>query len=98
MHGQVTCALLHLDKGRVNTATKIAEELGKNKSRHPHLRSLLRHLDSLGQTLAASSEPTGIEWLERFWIRLGQCLAIPSYCGSSTSIYDKRFAKTRLEG
>ena len=63
MHGQVTCALLHLDKGRVNTATKIAEELGKNKSRHPHLRSLLRHLDSLGQTLAASSEPTGIEWL-----------------------------------
>ena len=63
MHGQVTCALLHLDRGRVNTATKIAEELGKNKSRHPHLRSLLRHLDSLGQTLAASSEPTGIEWL-----------------------------------
>ena len=63
MHGQVTCALLHLDQGRVNTATKIAEELGKNKSRHPHLRSLLRHLDSLGQTLAASSEPTGIEWL-----------------------------------
>ena len=63
MHGQVTCALLHLDEGRVNTATKIAEELGKNKSRHPHLRSLLRHLDSLGQTLAASSEPTGIEWL-----------------------------------
>lgn len=63
MHGQVTCALLHLDQGRINTATKIAEELGKNKSRHPHLRSLLRHLDSLGQTLAASSEPTGIEWL-----------------------------------
>ena len=63
VHGNVVCALLHLDEGRVLTATNIAENLAKNQSRHPHLRSLLRHLESIGQTISASSEPTGIEWL-----------------------------------
>lgn len=56
-------SLLHLDEGRINTATNIAEKLGKNRSRHPHLRSLLRYLESIGETISASSEPTGIEWL-----------------------------------
>ena len=63
VHGNVVCALLHLDEGRILTATNIAENLAKNQSRHPHLRSLLRHLESIGQTISASSEPTGIEWL-----------------------------------
>jgi hypothetical protein len=62
-HGEVVRSLLHLDEGRVNTATNIAEKLGSNRSRHPHLRSLLRHLESRGETISASSEPTGIEWL-----------------------------------
>jgi len=62
-HGDVVRSLLHLDEGRVNTATNIAEKLGENRSRHPHLRSLLRHLESIGETISASSEPTGIEWL-----------------------------------
>jgi hypothetical protein len=62
-HGEVVRSLLHLDEGRVNTATNIAEKLGENQSRHPHLRSLLRHLESIGETISASSEPTGIEWL-----------------------------------
>jgi len=63
IHGNVVCALLHLDEGRILTATNIAENLAKTQSRHPHLRSLLRHLESIGQTISASSEPTGIEWL-----------------------------------
>ena len=62
-HGEVVRSLLHLDEGRINTATNIAEKLGKNRSRHPHLRSLLRYLESIGETISASSEPTGIEWL-----------------------------------
>ncbi len=62
-HGEVVKSLLHLDSGRVNTATSIAESLGKERSRHPHLRSLLRYLESIGETVSASSEPTGIEWL-----------------------------------
>ena len=63
VHGGVVTALLHLDEGRVLTATSIAEKLAKQQSRHPHLRSLLRHLESIGETISASSEPTGIEWL-----------------------------------
>ena len=63
VHGGVVCALLHLDEGRVLTATNMAENLAKQQSRHPHLRSLLRHLESIGETISASSEPTGIEWL-----------------------------------
>ena len=63
VHGNVVCALLHLDEGRKNTATRIAEDLAKKQSRHPHLRSLLRYMESIGQTVSASSEPTGIEWL-----------------------------------
>ena len=63
IHGNVVCALLHLDEGRILTATNIAKTLAKTKSRHPHLRSLLRHLESIGHTVSASSEPTGIEWL-----------------------------------
>ncbi len=63
VHGGVVCALLHLDEGRVLTATNIAENLAKNQSRHPHLRSLLRHLESIGEAISATSEPTGIEWL-----------------------------------
>lgn len=63
VHGNVVCALLHLDEGRTNTAAKIAQNLAKQQSRHPHLRSLLRHLASLGETISASSETTGIEWL-----------------------------------
>ena len=62
-HGDVVRSLLHLDEGRINTATNIAESLGKDRSRHPHLRSLLRYLESVGETISASSEPTGIEWL-----------------------------------
>jgi hypothetical protein len=62
-HGEVVRSLLHLDEGRINTATNIAESLGKERSRHPHLRSLLRYLESVGETISASSEPTGIEWL-----------------------------------
>ncbi len=62
-HGKVVCALLHLDDGRTNTATKISEDLAKKQSRHPHLRSLLRHMESIGETVSASSEPTGIQWL-----------------------------------
>ena len=63
VHGNVVCALLHLDEGRVLTATKIAKSLAKTQSRHPHLRSLLRHLESIGHTISASSETTGIEWI-----------------------------------
>lgn len=63
LYGSVVCALLHLDEGRSLTATRMAEDLAKSQPRHPHLRSLLRHLESIGQTVSASSEPTGIEWL-----------------------------------
>ena len=63
VHGNVVCALLHLDEGRTNTAVKIAQNLAKQQPRHPHLRSLLRHLESIGETVSASSETTGIEWL-----------------------------------
>jgi len=63
VHGNVVCALLHLDEGRILTATNIAKTLAQTKSRHPHLRSLLRHLESIGHTISASSETTGIEWL-----------------------------------
>ena len=63
LYGSVVCALLHLDEGRSLTATRTAEDLAKSQPRHPHLRSLLRHLESIGQTVSASSEPTGIEWL-----------------------------------
>jgi hypothetical protein len=62
-HADVVRSLLHLDEGRVNTATNIAESLGMGRSRHPHLRSLLRYLESIGETISASSEPTGIQWL-----------------------------------
>ena len=35
VHGGVVTALLHLDEGRVLTATSIAEKLAKQQSRHP---------------------------------------------------------------
>ena len=51
VHGNVVCALLHLDEGRILTATNIAKTLAKTKSRHPHLRSLLRPVSYTHLTL-----------------------------------------------
>jgi hypothetical protein len=64
LHGQAVRILLHLDAGRVATAGSLANALPQSASRHPHMRAVLAHLETLGQAELPATEQTGMTWLD----------------------------------
>jgi hypothetical protein len=51
-HGNLIRALINYDEGRINTAADMTEKLFDTNSRHPHIRTFIRHLATIGHTNA----------------------------------------------
>lgn len=61
-HGNLVRALINYDEGRINTAADMTEKLFDTNSRHPHIRTFIRHLSTIGHTEYSLYEETGMEW------------------------------------
>ena len=61
-HGNLVRALINYDEGRINTAADMTEKLFDTNSRHPHIRTFIHHLATIGHTEYSLNEETGMEW------------------------------------
>jgi len=72
-HGNLIRALINYDEGRINTAADMTEKLFDTNSRHPHIRTFIRHLATIGHTEYSLYEETGMEWCidsELDWVKV----------------------------
>ncbi len=60
--GNLVRALISHDEGRIHTAADLTEKLFDTNSRHPHIRTFLQYLATIGRTEYSLSEETGMEW------------------------------------
>ena len=61
-HGNLVRALISHDEGRIHTAADLTEKLFDTNLRHPHIRTFLRYLATIGHTEYSLPEETGMEW------------------------------------
>ena len=61
-HGNLVRALISHDEARIHTAADQTEKLFNTNSRHPHIRSFIRHLALINNTKYSLPEETGMEW------------------------------------
>ena len=61
-HGNLVRALISHDEGRIHTAADSTEKLFNTNSRHPHIRTFIRHLATIDHTDYSLPEETGMEW------------------------------------
>ncbi|MCS5533642.1 MAG: hypothetical protein NZ736_05235 [Candidatus Poseidoniaceae archaeon] len=61
-HGNLVRALISHDEGRIHTAADSTEKLFDANTRHPHIRTFVRYLATIGHTDYSLPEETGMEW------------------------------------
>jgi hypothetical protein len=60
--GNLVRALINHDEGRIHTAADLTETLFDANPRHPHIRTFLQYLATIGHTEYSLPEETGMEW------------------------------------